>query len=408
MKKLKSTIGLVLFIGVLLSSDLSVMFVLKEYHLPSNWILLLPVFFFVMWTLVLNFRNYFLKPERFKLVMRLIGLSLLYYIPKLLFLLFFLISQAGALLSRLFSSYNIAVLFEGFATTFLVVGLIAATVTALAILHGIIWGRFLFQTEKKNIQIDNLPAEFEGLTLLHLSDFHIGCFQGHLKQLQKGIRKCMDLNPDVILFTGDLTTVYADEIKPFLPTLKELKAPCGLFSVLGNHSYGGHDYFKWNEIGSPEENLEKICQFHQEIGFTLLKNQAHVIERNGQKLAIIGIENWGLPPFPQAGDLDKAMENVHDISTKILLSHDPSFWEQKVMNDYNIPLTLSGHTHAMQLGVKAGNFAWSPSRMKYRFWSGLYEANEKYLYVNRGFGHVLFPARIGMFPEITFIKLTSA
>jgi predicted MPP superfamily phosphohydrolase len=275
----------------------------------------------------------------------------------------------------------------------------------LGVLNGIFRGRFDFRVNRFKLAFPNLPESFRGLKIVQVSDFHIGSFIGNMKHVQRGIDLVNKEEPDLIFFTGDLITIHADEVVQFLPVLSQMKANIGKYSILGNHSYSGKDYFHWNQVDSPEANLQKIIAHHRAMGFDILLNESRKVSLNGESISVVGIENWGYPPFPQAGDIDKALEGVDPGSFKILLSHDPSFWEAKVINGYPVELTLSGHTHGMQLGFKIGKFEWSPSSFKYPRWGGLFTENGKVMYVNRGFGHVIYSARIGMPPEISVFEL---
>jgi hypothetical protein len=196
---------------------------------------------------------------------------------------------------------------------------------------------------------------------------------------------------------------FSEETDPFTEILKELKAPLGKYAILGNHDYGF--YYKWDSEAAKEANLERVKSQIRASGFDLLLNEHRTISLNGDSIEIIGVENWGKPPFPQRGDLSKAMEGVNPEHIKILLSHDPSHWDLQVRQKEDIDLTLAGHTHGMQFGIEIGNFRWSPSKWTYRQWAGLYSENGQYLYVNRGLGYTGFPGRVGIRPEITLLTL---
>jgi predicted MPP superfamily phosphohydrolase len=216
------------------------------------------------------------------------------------------------------------------------------------------------------------------------------------------------LKSDIVVFTGDLVNNYASEFDQWVEVFNKIEAPLGKFSILGNHDYG--EYVPWDTLEEKQQNLEKLINHHANMGFNLLLNQSHILERDGQKLVIAGVENYGLPPFPQYGDLDKALTNISKEDFTVLLSHDPSHWDEKVINhSKDISLTLSGHTHGMQFGIEIPGFIkWSPVKYKYPRWAGLYQVAEKFLYVNRGFGFIGFSGRVGIWPEITKITLRSA
>ena len=207
----------------------------------------------------------------------------------------------------------------------------------------------------------------------------------------------------MMCFTGDLVHNFSEEVDPFTGILNELEAPMGKYAVLGNHDYGV--YFKWDSKDKEDANLERVKAQYRASGFDLLLNEHRTIGLNGDSLEIIGVENWGKPPFPQKGELEKAMSGVDPDRIKILLSHDPSHWDLQVSNREDIHLTLSGHTHGMQFGLEIGKFRWSPSKWAYRQWAGLYHKNGQQLYVNRGLGYTGFPGRVGIRPEITLLTL---
>jgi predicted MPP superfamily phosphohydrolase len=211
-------------------------------------------------------------------------------------------------------------------------------------------------------------------------------------------------NSDLLLFTGDLVNDQASEMDPWIETFSKLKAPFGKYSVLGNHDYG--DYMQWESKQAQYANLNRLKKVHQEIGFNLLLDQAVQIEKDGQSIALVGVENWGKGGFHKYGDLVKATASTSDDEFKILMSHDPSHWEAKtLLNEKHINLTLAGHTHGMQFGIELFGFQWSPVKYMYPQWAGIYKQDGKYLYVNRGFGFLGFKGRIGIWPEITVITL---
>ena len=253
------------------------------------------------------------------------------------------------------------------------------------------------------IKADLLPQNFNGLRIVQISDLHLGSFNYRYHILQRAINTINNLKPDFIFFTGDLVNNYAWELNGWENVLKTLTAQQGKYSVLGNHDYG--DYSKWESEEERRRNFADIKDFHDKIGFKLLLNEAEIIVNKGEKIAIVGVENWGNPPFKQYGDLQKALKGVDAIGFKILLSHDPSHWSEEVVDKTNIALTLSGHTHGMQAGINIKNREWSPIKYKYKHWAGLYRLGHQFLYVSRGLGWMGFPGRLGMRPEITFIEL---
>jgi len=266
--------------------------------------------------------------------------------------------------------------------------------------------KYSYQLRKEKLHFKNLPTAFRGLKILHISDIHAGSFLDK-KDVELGIDLILKQQADLILFTGDLVNNAASEMKSYKDLFSLIKAPLGVFSVLGNHDYG--DYVQWPQDGiSKEENLNLLKQTHAEMGWNLLMNQHQLLEKEGEKIAILGIENWSAKGnFPKYGDLKKAYEGSEKYPFKILLSHDPSHWHAQVRKDYkDIDLTLSGHTHGMQFGVELPGFKWSPIQYVYKEWAGLYEELNAKLYVNRGFGFLGYPGRVGILPEITLIELT--
>jgi len=352
----------------------------------------------------LIFRNFFL----------LAGFFILFYIPKLIFIVFHvtedIIHVTKWILTKFSSSEEIeqgSKSLEISRSRFISqLGLLIAAIPFTSILYGMAKGRFNFRISHENLTFDNLPSSFDGFKIVQISDIHIGSFIGHENQVKKAIELINDQKPDLLLFTGDLVNNFYEELNGWIPILSNLKAKYGMISILGNHDYG--DYFVWNNKGEKVQNLENLKNAHKEMGFKLLLNETKEITINNEKIAVIGVENWGLPPFPQHGDLIKATENINEPQFKILLSHDPSHWDAEVINKTDIDLTFSGHTHGMQFGIEIGNIKWSPVKYKYPRWAGLYQENKQFLYVNRGFGYIGFPGRIGMPPEITVIKLIKA
>ena len=250
----------------------------------------------------------------------------------------------------------------------------------------------------------NLPSNFKGYKIVQISDVHSGSFQDP-KNLQHAIDLINQQNADLVLFTGDMVNNYADEFIPFIDLFSQIKGKDGKFAVLGNHDYG--EYGVWKNIDERKNNIPKLIENEKKAGFEMLRNEHRIIERNGEKLYILGVENWGIPPFPQFGDLNKASEGVPAEACKILMSHDPSHFDAVVKkHPVDVQLTMSGHTHGMQFGIDLKNFKWSPVKFKYPKWADLYESEGKYLYVNRGFGVIGYPGRVGVLPEITVFELS--
>lgn len=264
-------------------------------------------------------------------------------------------------------------------------------------------GKYDYRVHRQTIYYDDLPEAFDGFTITQLSDIHSGSFD-NVKAMQKGIDLAQAQKSDLFVFTGDLVNNAAWEIEQYLSNFSQLRAPYGQFSILGNHDYG--DYIHWDSEAEKAANLDKLKQHHKDLGYRLLLNENVELEKNGQKISLIGVENWGRG-FIQKGDLDKALKGVDPKSFKILLSHDPTHWEEQVRynTNANVHLTLSGHTHGAQFGVEVDGFRWSPVQYRYLDWAGLANEGDRYLYVNRGFGFLAFSGRLGVWPEITVLTL---
>lgn len=264
--------------------------------------------------------------------------------------------------------------------------------------------KYNYQVKQIKINFPNLPNAFKGLKILQLSDIHSGSFTNK-QAVNNGISLALRQKPDLILFTGDLVNELAVEVLNYQDIFSRLSAPMGVFSVLGNHDYGM--YHPWKSDKEEAKNLEHLKKIEAEMGWRLLMNEHIIFERNGEKIALIGIENWSASKrFPKFGKLDVAYAGTENIPFKILMSHDPTHWDAQVRPQYSdIDLTLSGHTHGMQFGVETPHFKWSPIQWVYEEWAGLYQKGKQYLYVNRGFGFIGYPGRVGILPEITVIEL---
>jgi predicted MPP superfamily phosphohydrolase len=265
--------------------------------------------------------------------------------------------------------------------------------------------KYNYHVKKLQLAFDNLPASFKGLKILHISDIHSGSFLNP-KAVQHGVDMIMAQKADIILFTGDLVNDKATEMKGYMDVFSQVKAPMGVYSTLGNHDYG--DYVQWPIDGiSKEQNLEHLKKVHADLGWRLLMNEHVVLERNNEQIALLGIENWSAKArFPKHGRMDHAYAGTEKYPFKILMSHDPSHWQAEVKQKYkDVDLMLSGHTHGMQFGVEIPGFKWSPVQYIYKEWAGLYEDDKQKLYVNRGFGFIGYPGRVGILPEITMIEL---
>jgi predicted MPP superfamily phosphohydrolase len=265
--------------------------------------------------------------------------------------------------------------------------------------------KYNYQLKKIQLAYDKLPAAFKGLKIIHISDIHSGSFTDK-KAVAHGVEKILNEKADLILFTGDLVNDRTTEMEEYMDLFSKLKAPMGVYSTFGNHDYG--DYVSWPYNGiSKEQNLEDLKKVHADLGWRLLMNEHVVLEKGGEQIALVGIENWSNKArFPKHGRMDLAHPGTEKYPFKILMSHDPSHWDAEVKTKYpDVDLTLSGHTHGMQFGVEIPGFKWSPVQYMYKQWSGLYEDGKQKLYVNPGFGFIGYPGRVGILPEITVIEL---
>jgi predicted MPP superfamily phosphohydrolase len=265
--------------------------------------------------------------------------------------------------------------------------------------------KYRYQVNRLRMSFKNLPAAFKGMRIVHISDIHSGSFMDK-EAVEKGVKKILKEKPDMILFTGDLVNDRASEMKDYIDVFNKLNAPLGVYSTLGNHDYG--DYVRWDSHEAKKENLEQLKQVHKQMGWRLLMNEHVVLEKGNDRIALLGIENWSAKGnFGKYGKMEDAYPGSEQYPFKILMSHDPSHWDAEVRNKYSdIDLTLAGHTHGMQFGVELPGFKWSPVQYMYKRWAGLYESGDQKLYVNRGYGFIGYPGRVGILPEITVIELT--
>jgi len=264
--------------------------------------------------------------------------------------------------------------------------------------------KYNYKVKKLRLNYSNLPASFKGLKVVQISDIHSGSFTNK-SAVQKGVDKVLQLKPDLILFTGDLVNNKSDEMQDYMDVFSQVKAPMGVYSTLGNHDYG--DYTSWPSKEAKKQNLEYLKQIHAQLGWRLLLDENVILERNSEQIALIGIQNWSaLKRFPKYGNLQKAYQGAEHLPFKILMSHDPTHWDAEVRPKYSdIDLMLAGHTHGMQFGVEIPWLKWSPVQYVYKQWAGLYQEGRQKLYVNRGFGFIGYPGRVGILPEITLFEL---
>lgn len=366
----------------------------------SYWVISLSVYAILAYYM-LKFDRANRSPVRIQIMA---SLFLIFIIPKIFIVLFLLVDDILRLSQFGYQYVRGTNIYYPERRKFLsLVGLGMGALFSGLFADGILFGRFRHQVRKVKVKIANLPQSFKGYKILQISDVHSGSFSDPSK-LQHAIDMINEQQADLVVFTGDMVNTYSDEFKPFISLFSKIQAKDGKLSVFGNHDYG--DYTQWPSIHDKQRNLENLITYQTEAGFDLLKNEHRIIEKNGEKLYILGVENWGLPPFPQYGDLDKALENVPVDAAKILMSHDPTHFDE-VVKKHSTPvhLTLSGHTHGMQFGIDLKNIKWSPVKYRYKKWADLYESEGKFLYVNRGFGVIGYPGRVGILPEITVFEL---
>ena len=267
--------------------------------------------------------------------------------------------------------------------------------------------RYRYVIKRHKIPLPQLPPAFKGLKIVQISDIHSGSFDNH-EAVAHGVELIMKEQPDLILFTGDLVNNKASEIEPYKDIFSKLHAPLGVYSTLGNHDYG--DYVEWPSAAAKVENLERLKQHHADMGWRLMMNEHVVFEKEGQKIALLGVENWSnMARFPKHGDLTRAYSGLEaiDAPVKILMSHDPTHWDAQIRPQFpNIDLTLSGHTHGMQFGLRLPWMKWSPVQYVYKQWAGLYQEGNQFINVNVGYGFLGYPGRLGILPEITVLELT--
>ena len=281
--------------------------------------------------------------------------------------------------------------------------ILLASIPASALFLGMLRGKYNYKVIKHQLSFNRLPKDFNGFKIVHISDFHCGSFDNKEK-LTYGIDLINKQEPDIILFTGDMVNNIADEILPWKSLISSLNAPHGKYAVLGNHDYG--DYNSWNSDEEKVNNFKKLIALQNEMGFKMLNNASEKIKVNQSTIDLLGVENWG-SGFKQKGNLDLALANTRANDFKILMSHDPTHWKEKVLpHKQHIDLTLSGHTHGMQFGIEIpGIIKWSPAKYRYKHWAGIYQELNKVINVNRGFGFLAYPGRVGIYPEITLITL---
>ncbi len=332
-----------------------------------------------------------------------IGLFVTFFVPKLLLLFFHAMDDVVNLLSYGYSQVSDT---DYSRRNFLTkAGMVAATAMFGGMLYGIIWGKFNFRVLRETIASSRIPKAMDGLKIVQISDAHLGSFGDQYAPVEKAVKMINQLEPDYVFFTGDLVNNHAKEAEGWVQVFQDIQAKHGKFSVFGNHDYADYGNFNPTEKA---ESIARLKEIHSEMGFKLLEDEHVVLGSGSQGLTLIGVHNWG-QGFHQKGDLAKATNGINNDHFQILLSHDPTHFEHQVKNKTSIDLTLSGHTHGMQMGIEipALNIKWSPVRFRYPRWAGLYEDSGQKIYINRGFGVLAYPGRLGMAPEITLLTLKS-
>lgn len=283
---------------------------------------------------------------------------------------------------------------------------VAGAIPMVAMTFGIVSGAHDYRIRRQKLKFPDLPSSFDGLKIIQISDIHSGSFYNKTA-VKGGVDMLLGEKPDAIFFTGDLVNDETREVKDYIDVFDKVKAPLGVYSTTGNHDYG--NYRIWPSAKAKDQNFKDLIEAHKLLGWDLLMNEHRFLEVNGERIAIIGIENWGTGRFPKYGKMELAYPGTEDTPFKILLSHDPSHWDAQVRREYpDIDLMLAGHTHGFQFGIEIGDFKWSPSQWMYKQWADLYQEDNQYLYVNRGYGYIGYPGRIGILPEITVIELQKA
>jgi len=400
----------IIFIGIYVLIDLYAFQALKTVT-KNNWFRALYVFMSVGILFALIYQLNFSETTRVMTPgkMYLFGFFLAFFTPKILLLLIMFGEDVFRIFAGFFSKFGISGSSDGF---FLPsrrkfvssIALVIAAIPFTSLLYGMYNGKYNYKVLKYTLEFDDLPAAFDGYTITQISDIHSGSFDNEDK-VRYAVNLVNEQASDVILFTGDLVNNLTKEMNDWKDLFATLKAKDGVFSILGNHDYG--DYAQWDSEMEKARNLTDLKNLQKEMGWDLLLNENRFIHRNNEKISLIGVENWGEGGFKKAGDLDLACKGVAQEEFKILMSHDPSHWQAHVKEDpRNFQLTLSGHTHGMQFGIEIpGWIKWSPVKYRYENWAGIYEEFGRYLNVNRGFGYIGYPGRVGIWPEISVIKL---
>ena len=376
----------------------------------NKWVLgvYLVVSLAAMLFIVYSFMNFDRGKGQNRATLFVIGLALLTYIPKILIFLVLFIEDVSRLVEACVMSFVDNDREQFFSPRRRFVSQIALGIAAIpfsSLLYGMTIGKYNFKVIRQQLFFDDLPEEFDGTTITQISDIHSGSFENNTDKIKYAVDLINEQNSDLLLFTGDIVNTHAKEMDPWIDTFKGLYHPkLGKYSILGNHDYG--TYFDWGSDKEENQNFENIKAIHEKIDFKLMLNENVKLKKGDSEIVLVGVENWGRK-FGKKGDLKKATTDVKPEDFKILMSHDPSHWDEVVQYDADhYHLTLSGHTHGLQFGIEIpGWFKWSPVQYVYKQWAGLYENAGRYIYVNRGFGFHAYPGRVGIMPEITVIEL---
>lgn len=391
-------IGLFAIITLIVVIDIVFYFLfLRKYRYRKTWqkiIILGSLTYIAFWVFLFasSPKSYqHLQPDNYQLFFLAFTLMVIFYVPRI-------ISITIKLLLRIPQALNL--LKQKFVNRLaLIIGAIALALSV----SGVFIVRFQFRVIEQNIEHASIPKTFDNYKIVQISDLHLGTATSYKLSFIRMVNKINALNPDIVVFTGDLVNNFASELDGWNSILDKINAKTGVYAILGNHDYG--DYVSWTSPSDKHQNFVKIVSFFKTINWKLLRNESVPLIRDNDTIILAGVENWGNPPFPRYGNLNQTVSDSTHFPI-ILLSHDPSHWDEEIIkHPANIFLTLSGHTHGFQVGIRSQNINISPVSLKYEKWGGLYETNNKYLYVNVGAGTIGFPGRIGMRPEITLITL---
>lgn len=374
----------------------------KSVWLNSSYILVsLGVLAFLIYTLSTLDRSKGITTDE----MYVFGWFLVFFVPKLLLILFMFGEDLIRFIVGAFTALSVKESFHMPSRRKFVsaIALGVAAIPFASLIYGMYKGKYRYRVLSYQLEFDDLPEAFDGYTITQISDVHSGSFD-NADKIAYGIDLINKQESDVILFTGDLVNNFASEMKNWTQHFSKLKAKDGVYSVLGNHDYG--DYADWETQQAKAQNLEDLKTLQAQMGWKLLLNEHRWLEKDGERIALVGVENWGAG-FKQAGDIDKAAAGLSANDFKVLMSHDPSYWSERLKTDpKHFQLTLSGHTHGMQFGIEIPGFIrWSPVQYRYENWAGIYKEGNRVLNVNRGFGYLGYPGRVGIWPEVTVIEL---